>query len=381
MAICFCFSLSWKSRFFSGINEKQKRRFFRELCASAVKYLTAQLVTFCKYDGNIMQLKLLDVLACPKCMGDLNCNPVETSKDQEVVSGELECKSCGHVYPIRSSIPRFVPEENYASSFGFQWNLFKYEQIDSFNRENLSEKRFYSETEWTPEWMKGKWILDAGCGAGRFLDISSRNFCEVVGVDISNAVDAAAINMRGRENVHLVQASIYELPFKSGVFDACYSIGVIQHTPDPSQSIRSLPPFLKTGGKIALSIYERKRWTLLNTKYLIRPLTKRIDQKTLLFLIRLVMPVFYPITSVLFRIPLLGRLFKFAIPIADYAHPRGLTVKQRYQCVVLDTFDMLSPQFDQPQTQQEVEKSLSQAGIVKIRRLGAHGVNLVGEKG
>ena len=327
-----------------------------------------------------MNFKLLDILACPKCQGTLICLPTETDSDLEVITGSLKCESCENVYPIRSSIPRFVPEENYASSFGFQWNLFKHDQIDSFNRENVSEKRFYSETEWTPEWMKGKWILDAGCGAGRFLDISSRNSCEVVGVDISNAVDAAAINMRGRENVHLVQTSIYELPFKSGVFDACYSIGVIQHTPDPSKSIRSLPGLLKRGGKIALSIYERKRWTLLNAKYLIRPLTKRIEQKTLLFLIRLVMPVCYPITSVLFRIPLLGRLFDFAIPIADYAHPRGLSFKQRYRCVVLDTFDMLSPEFDYPQAQQEVEAALSLSGIINIRRTKPNMLNIVGEK-
>ena len=328
-----------------------------------------------------MQLKLLDVLACPKCLGTLICFATETRTDQEVVSGSLECKSCKSVYPIRSSIPRFVADDNYSASFGYQWNRFKFEQIDAYNREKLSENRFYSETGWTSDWMNGMWILDVGCGAGRFLDIASRSSCEVVGVDISNAVDAAAVTMRERPNVHLIQASIYELPFKSGVFDACYSIGVIQHTPDPSKAIRSLPRILKLGGRIAVTIYERKPWTLLNAKYLIRPLTKRINKRALLFLIKILMPVFYPITALLFRLPLVGPLFMFAIPIAGYPHMPGLSFKHRYRCVVLDTFDMLSPQFDYPQTQKEVKTALSSSGIINIKRINTKGLNIVGEKG
>lgn len=328
-----------------------------------------------------MQLKLLDVLACPKCLGTLTCFATETLTDQEVVSGMLKCKACKSIYPIRSSIPRFVAENNYAASFGFQWNRFKFEQIDANTNVNLSEKRFYSETGWPSEWMNGKWILDIGCGAGRFLDIASRSSCEVVGVDISNAIDAAAVTMQGRQNVHLIQANIYGLPFKPSVFDGCYSIGVIQHTPDPPKAIQSLPRILKVGGRIAVTIYERKPWTLLNAKYLIRPLTKMMDKRALLFLIKIVMPVFFPITELLFRIPFVGRLFTFIIPVANYVHQSGLSFKQRYRCVVLDTFDMLSPQFDQPQTQQEVEKSLSYAGIVNIRRLSSDGLNLVGQKG
>ena len=314
-------------------------------------------------------------------MGDLKCISTETHIDQEVVSGTLECKSCKCVYPIRSSIPRFVTENNYATSFGFQWNLFKFEQIDANTDEKSSENRFYSETDWTSQWMDGKWILDAGCGAGRFLDIVSRSSCEVVGVDISNAVDAAAETMRGRPNVHLVQASIYELPFKPAAFDACYSIGVIQHTPDPSKAIQSLPRLLKKDGEIALTIYERKPWTLLNAKYLIRPLTKRLNNQVLLLLIKMVMPGFYLITSLLFRFPFIGRVFMFVIPVANYARLPGLSLKQHYRCVILDTFDMLSPQFDFPQTRQEVEAALSGSGIIKIMRLDSDGLNLVGQKG
>ena len=329
-----------------------------------------------------MRLKLLEVLACPKCGGDLSCDAqARAGAGEEVESGELKCVACGAVYPVRAGIPRFVPEENYASSFGYQWNLFKSEQLDSVNGTRLSEARLFSETGWTKEWMEGKWVLDAGCGAGRFLDVASRTGAEVVGLDISNAVDAASASLKGREHLHLVQASIYELPFRAGAFDACYCIGVIQHTPDPLRAVRALPRLLREGGRIALTIYERRRWTMLYSKYLVRPLTKRLSKERLLAGIRRAMPLLFPLTDAAFRIPYLGRLFMFAIPVANYTGERALTRRQRYEWAVLDTFDMLSPQYDQPQRHADVARALADSGVEEIERLPNAGLNLVGRKG
>jgi SAM-dependent methyltransferase len=327
-----------------------------------------------------MRTKLLDVLACPKCLGALMCRPFKSETNAEIVTGTLTCEKCNTEYPIIDGIPRFVPKDNYAASFGYQWNMFKVEQLDSANGTRLSATRFYTETGWTNEELKGKWVLDAGCGAGRFLDVVSNSEAEVVGLDISNAVDAANANLTGRQNVHLVQASIYELPFRTGVFDGCYSLGVIQHTPDPQLAMATLPRVLRPGGRIAITAYERKPWTMLYAKYWLRPLTKRLDKKKLLAGIKGAMPVFFPLTNVLFRIPFAGRLFMFAIPVANYVHERSLTAQQRYDWAILDTFDMLSPQYDQPRTQQEIEEALSRAGVVELKRLPNAGVNIIGVK-
>jgi len=327
-----------------------------------------------------MFLKLLAILSCTNCRGELSCVAEKLSADDEVIEGKLNCNSCGTSYPITGGIPRFVKSENYAASFGYQWNQFKSEQIDSVNGTRLSAKRFYSETEWTPEWMEGKWILDVGCGAGRFLDVASRNACDVVGVDLSNATDAARTTLAGRKNVHLVQGSIYDLPFRDGVFDGCYCIGVIQHTPDPYKSWRSLPRVLKRGGRLAATAYERRRWTLLNAKYLVRPLTRRLDQKVLFRSIKSLMPVLFPLTEIAFRIPYLGRLFMHAIPVANYVNNPELNMKQRYSWAVMDTFDMLAPQYDQPQTQEAATAALLAEGIKDVRRLDNPGLNLVGQK-
>ena len=56
----------------------------------------------------------------------------------------------------------------------------------------------------------------------------------------------------------------------------------------------------------------------------------------------------------------------FAISIANYVHEPALGRERRYDCPVLDTFDMLSPQYDQPQTQHEIEQPLSDVEVSLI---------------
>lgn len=327
-----------------------------------------------------MHRALLDILACPRCHGRLSCVGEKSGADGEIVSGTLECAPCSQSFPIVNGIPRFVPTQDYAASFGLQWNRFRLEQIDSDNLTRQSERRFYSETEWTPEWMKGKWLLEVGCGSGRFLEVASRTSAQVVGVDLSIAVDAARQTLASRPNVHLVQASIYELPFRREAFDGCYCIGVIQHTPDPARSLQALPSVLQPGGRIAVAVYERRPWTRFHGKYLLRPITRRMNARLLLFLVRLFMPVLFPLTDVLFRIPKLGRVFRFCIPVANYVEKPDLSWRQRYRWAVLDTFDMLSPAYDQPMTESEVVAALGAAGIGGVKRLDNIGVNIVGEK-
>ena len=327
-----------------------------------------------------MQSKLLQVLACPKCFSSLRCLIEERAEDEEIVTGTLRCEGCDKGYPITDGIPRFVSRDSYANSFGYQWNRFRLEQLDSANGTLLSHKRFYAETEWSPEWMAGKWILDAGCGAGRFLDVVAQTEAEVVGIDLSSAIEAARDNLKGNPRVHFVQASIYEMPFRDGAFDGVYCIGVIQHTPDPLKTVRSLPRVLKPGGPIAVSMYEKARYTLFHSKYLIRPLTKKLSDASLLTAIRIFMPVLFPLSEVAFRIPIANRFLRFAIPIANYVGERELSARQRYAWSLMDTFDMLSPQYDQPQTEPDVSAAMHSEGIDEINRTKVKGLNLTGRK-
>ena len=326
-----------------------------------------------------MREALLALLACPSCHGPLTCRRDEVSGD-EIARGSLSCQACAREFPIVSGIPRFVPPANYAASFGFQWNRFRQEQLDSANQTSNSRHRFETETTWDPAWMKGKWLLDGGCGSGRFLEVAAQSGAQVVGVDISNAVDAAGENLRRFANVHLVQASIDALPFRPGSFDGVYCLGVLQHTPDPLRALRCLTELVAADGKLAITAYERKPWTLLAGKYLVRPVTRRMPSRLLLAVIRALMPVLFVATEVLFRVPVLKRGFMFLIPVSNYVDNPRLSWKQRYQWAVLDTFDALSPRFDRPLSEAEVVPLLADAGIRHVRRGHGAGLNLVGEK-
>jgi ubiquinone/menaquinone biosynthesis C-methylase UbiE len=288
---------------------------------------------------------------------------------------ELVC-ACGARYPVDDGIPCFVPEVTYAESFGVQWNRYRTAQLDSANGTTLSAHRFWSETGWTPEWLAGKTILDVGCGAGRFAEIAARHADHVVAVDISSAIRTAKSNLGHFSNVSCVRASIAALPFPPGAFDGVYCIGVIQHTPARRASLQTLPVLLGRDGRLAVTVYERRRFTLLNGKYLVRPVTKRIPNRLLARLIHTTMPMVFPVTERLFRLPHVGRLAQFLIPVANYVHEPSLDRRQRYQWALLDTLDMLSPTYDRPMTEGEVRAALAPA-VIDVRRLPNPGVNLI----
>jgi len=328
-----------------------------------------------------MRKKLTELLVCPKCHEALDCQPELIADDGDIRTGSLRCAGCQVSYPIERGIPRFVPTGNYATSFGYQWNRFRQEQIDSLNGTRQSEERLRNETAWDSSWWNGKTVLDAGCGAGRFLEVSSRNReCDVVGVDLSSAIDAAQETVSGRSNVHLVQASIFELPFRPRSFDGVYCIGVIQHTPDPKAAVQSLADVVEDEGRIAVTIYERCWSTMLYSKYWVRPVTRRIKAEWLLNLIKIIMPVAFILSEVLFRIPVLKRIFQFILPVANYVDSKELSMRQRYQWAVLDTFDMLAPAYDNPQRYADVVEIMKERNIGEIRRLSNPGLNLVGTK-
>src|ERR1700686_1161742 len=160
-----------------------------------------------------MKIELLKYLECPECRGALS--PAEHSENtnevHEIEEGALHCNQCGAAYPIVRSLPRFVPRDNYASSFGFQWSKFPTLQLDSTMGNDLSRKRFCDCTRWSRE-LPGERILEAGCGAGRFTQLALESGAEVFSFDLSSAVEAAFANNGNASRLHIFQASIYHLP-------------------------------------------------------------------------------------------------------------------------------------------------------------------------
>ena len=56
-----------------------------------------------------MRKKLMEVLCCPVCKGELTLSVTEES-GEEVLEGSLRCPACGVDYPISEGIPNLLPQ-------------------------------------------------------------------------------------------------------------------------------------------------------------------------------------------------------------------------------------------------------------------------------
>jgi SAM-dependent methyltransferase len=286
--------------------------------------------------------------------------------EAEIEGGFLDCAGCEKRYPILDGIPRFVPLDNYAANFGFQWNRFRQTQLDSHSGRDVSRERFLRSTAWKPELLEGLTILDAGCGAGRFAEVALSLGATVFAVDYSRAVEACRENFCGHPNLHVVQGNIYSLPFPENCFDAIYCLGVLQHTPDPRRAFLSLPRHLKPGGRLAVDIYQAGWRRALNTKYWLRPLTSRLPQDRLFRAVERSAPLLLGLSKNVGRVPVIGKFAQRLLPVANYDGMYGLNRRQLKEWAVLDTFDMLAPEYDQPQTPRALHRWTHEAGLQEI---------------
>jgi SAM-dependent methyltransferase len=269
-------------------------------------------------------------------------------------------------YPIRGGIPRFVQERNYAWNFGLQWDLFARTQLDSHSGLPISAERFWNVTGWEPKDLSGQWVLDVGCGSGRFSEVALDAGAKVVALDYSSAVEACWENLKHHPNLHVIQADIYALPFAPESFSFVYSLGVLQHTPDVGKAFAALPPMVKPGGQLCTDFYWNRLRTLLHPKYLLRPFTKRMDHRRLLSLLEISVPSMLRVSQMVGRIPRVGRMLKRLVPVADYTGIYPLSRRQLEEWALLDTFDMLAPMYDKPQSAERVRAWFKLAGLKDV---------------
>lgn len=289
----------------------------------------------------------LDILVCPNCFDSF----------REATSNLVNCDKCNVTLEFKKGILAKENVSHYSGSFGLQWNKFKKTQLDSFTGVTRSLNRFIDESGWDQENLSGKWVLDAGCGAGRFAEVAKDLGAKLVAIDASSAIYVASENLKSSETL-FIKSDLAATPMKSETFKYIYCIGVLQHTSNPKEILHELLRLLATNGEIVLTFYENQGLrTKLYSKYLVRPITKRISPKILLRTIEITSKVWFPITRVLFSLPFpWGKLFSYLIPVANYVdfhYPtRGLALQES----ILDTFDMLSPKFDNPLKKSEIRE-------------------------
>ena len=346
-----------------------------------------------------MKHRMMDILVCPHCGRRLKLNVFEEEKDDaarglgkkyrtEIKSGLLTC-SCRRWYPIINGIPRMLPDslrdkhvkefyntflkrfknrlpkgvrtntvsqdsalkEKTLKSFGFQWNRFS-KIIPEFRANFLNYIKPIK-----PSFFRNKLVLDAGCGFGRHTYYSAEFGAEVVGMDLSNAVDAAYKNLRKFPKAHVVQGDIYNLPFRSR-FDFIFSIGVIHHLPDPEKGYLSLVKFAKKGTPIFIWVYGREgRWFKVNVVGRLRKITRHIPHR-ILYVSCYIPAAVYQVSNDIYIFLNRG----CTKPLARFMPFKGYA-KFPFMVKHADAFDLLATPEDNYYTRQDMEQWVKNARL------------------
>ena len=309
-------------------------------------------------------------LKCTACAGEI-----------DVQDRFLVCEDCGRVYPLIHGIARFVSSEDYSASFGYQWNIHAKTQLDSYNGLTISRDRLFEETQWRPEALKGRSVLECGSGSGRFTQVLCNCQAKVFSIDYSVAVEANKNNNNEARNLFLAQASIYDLPFQQESFDYVICLGVIQHTPDVKRAFMAMFEYLKPGGKFCIDVYAAPV-SYLHPRHVLRPFTRKMKKEKLYEIVSKWVPRLLPISTALHKVPVIGQGLARLVPVANWRANIKLPTESLYkEWALLDTFDWLSPAFEKPQSRSALHEWCSALHLRRFEIVRRRGLYVVrGEK-
>ncbi len=244
----------------------------------------------------MLRERILDFLRCPDCKQKLEIT-VFDSLNGEILEGTVHCAN-GHLFPVIHGIPRMLPDslkdywseiaEKVTASASLKTLLegkdlvTKTSAYDTNTKANFSNewdnhdiggrtwtmdlgdrvKSFFLDSIRIPkEELKGKTMLDAGCGNGSQSVAYTEFGLEVIAVDLSTGLEKG-YDFRQKyaaakpEKVHFVQGDLQNPPFAPDSFDIIHSAGVLHHTSNTEKTFRTLRPLLKKNGTFYIWLYK-----------------------------------------------------------------------------------------------------------------------------
>ena len=252
--------------------------------------------------------------------------------------------------PVRNSIPRFTPDGGYADNFALLRSRHATLQLDSVNGTTDRRDTLLRRTGWPAAFFRNKLVLECGCGAGPDTEILLSLGATVLSVDLAG-LDAARQNTGCSSSAQFVQASIADLPLRKGSFDIVFCHRVLQHTPQPRQTLAHILQFVKPGGAVFVHSYSNSWYQRLRWKYALLPITNKLPPATLYRLIRSYARPAFRLTSITGRGRIGRRLNWMFVPFLNYRHAAkfaGMSDDAILEYAIHDTFDALSPKYDRP---------------------------------
>lgn len=267
------------------------------------------------------------------------------------------------------------------SAYNLQWNRFRIVRADE------DRATFRNRTGLDEPQLAGRLVLDAGCGMGRYMRVAAELGGRVVGMDLSGAVAAARQSTADLPGVlGVIRGDLLRPPLDERSFDHIYSLGVLDHTPDPRSAFLELARLLAPGGRIAIWIYQRERPALERIMNAHRAVSTRLPLGVLMTLSRMMAPI-----GGLKRVMMASktRLIERA-GVALNVLTIGVSMHPDPEVRVCDTLDWYAPKYLSRHTFDEVSEWFAAAGLADVVDLSAdqthfhagqgNGVNVAGRR-
>ncbi len=348
-----------------------------------------------------MTAELLKVLRCPVTREVLQVEVLQTGKKmydgkecEIILNGILRSSDC--IYPVLDGIPRltieafldyesfleinvkdfatiksniqnkyegllkFVLKKNRRTkkSFSQEWGLFNYEEDKVWDADTEGMlNRFLIENDETKESLKGKIILDAGCGNGLLNQSIAACGATIIGMDFSQSIERA-FEKNTQLNALFIQGDVQFPPIQFELCDIVHSSGVLIHTTNSELTFSCLEPCAINGGKISVWLYHPVKGFIHNAFNFLREYTSKLPLK---------------LQYVLYSMTLL--------PIT-YIVKKAKGNKQNRREMMIDILDWFSPEFRWEHTHDEAATWFTKRNYnrIKVTTNELFGFNIIGYK-
>lgn len=214
---------------------------------------------------------------------------------------------------------------------------------------------------------KDSYILDIGCGTGRWSKYLSSKVGFIEAIDPSNAVFAANKLLENINNIRITKASVDNIPFEDNTFDFAMSIGVLHHIPDTQQAMKDAVKKVKIGGYFYCYLYYNlenrgfifKNLFALSTK--VRNKVSKMKSKNKKIVCDLIAIFFYMPFVIMTRILNLFSLDKISkkIPLNDYSNKSFFIIRN-------DALDRFGTTLEQRFSKKQVIEMMENSGLKEI---------------
>jgi len=249
-------------------------------------------------------------------------------------------------------------------SFGEEWT--KFSSFDAMEIERMGNE--YFDLLHTTTVNGNSYVLDVGCGTGRWSYYLSPKVKFIEAIDPSEAVFAAARLTSTKSNIRVTKAGVENIPFEDNSFEFIFSLGVLHHLPDTEGALKKIFQKIKPNGYFLVYLYYNldNRGNMYKAIFKLSNSIRRIISR----MPKMIKQILAEIISFTVYLPFvfLARLCKALFPRSEfykkiplsYYHNKSLTIIRN------DSLDRFGTPLEKRFSRIEIENMLKRAGFTNI---------------